>query len=118
VYGSVDILGIRTSLHSDLSNISCSQDLNERVVEEELWAMPLDVPQLSLSMAMSEQLPQHQLSKLGDIDFGTSWDLINWAKSPSSLFSPVPLEFYPRVRYNLDALPFKQFMKDLEASGG
>jgi hypothetical protein len=118
VYDSVDIIGMETLLHSNLSHISGPQDLNESVVEEEPWPIPLEVPQLSPSMVMSEQLPQHELPKFGDIDFGPSWDLINWTKSPSPLFSPVPLEFYPRVRYNLDALPFKQFMKDLEASGG
>jgi hypothetical protein len=117
VYDSVDILGMATLLHSDLSHISGPQDLNERLVGEEPWSIPCDVPQLSPPMVRSEQLPQHELPKFGDIDFGPSWELINWAKSPSPLFSPVPLEFYTRVSYNLDALPFKQFMKDLEASG-
>ena len=117
-HDNVDILGIGTQLHSDLSHFSSPQDINERIVGEESWPMPLDVPQLSPSMIMSEQLPQHELTKFGDIDCGPSWDLINWAKSPSPLFSPVPIEFYTRVSYNLDALPFKQFMNDLEASGG
>jgi hypothetical protein len=118
LYDRADILGMGTSLHSDLSHISGPQDLNECVAGEEPWPIPLEVPQLSPSMVMSEQPPQHELPKFGDIDFGPSWDLINWTKSPSPLFSPAPLEFYPVVRYNLDALPFKEFMKDLEASGG
>jgi hypothetical protein len=117
VYDSVDILGMGTLLHPDLSHVFGPQDLNERVVAEEPWSMPCDVPQLSPPTVRSEQLPQHELPKFGDIDFGPSWELVNWAKSPSSLFSPVPLEFYTHVSYNLDALPFKQFMKDLEASG-
>jgi hypothetical protein len=107
VYDNVDIFGMGTPLHSDLSHISGPQDLNERVVGEEPWSMLLDDPQLSPSMAISQQLPQHELLDFVDIDFG----------SPGPLFSPVPPELYPRVRYNLDALPFKQFMKDLGAPG-
>jgi hypothetical protein len=69
-------------------------------------------------MVISQQLPQHELPDFFDIGFGLSWDLTNGAKSPSPLFSPVHPEFYTRVSYNLDALPFNQFMKDLEAPGG
>ena len=118
MYDNVDVFGIGTPLHSDLSHISGPQDLNERVVGEEPWPMPLDVPQLSPSLVISQQLPQHELPMFVDTDFGSpSWDLTNWPKSPSPLFSPVAPEFYTRVRYNLDALPFEQFMKDLGAPG-
>lgn len=119
VYDNVDVFGMGTPLHSDLSHISGPQDFNERVVGEETWPMPVDVPQLSPSMVISQQLLQHELHILGDIDyFGSPFrDSTNWAKSPSPLFSPGLPEFYTRLRYNLDALPFKQFMKDLEAPG-
>jgi len=80
--------------------------------------MHLDVPHLSPSMVISQQLPQHELPILAYSDFGSpSWNFTNWAKSPGSLLSPVHPEFYTRARYNLDALPFKQFMKDLGAPG-
>lgn len=118
VYNNVDIFGMGTSVHSDLSQISDHQDLNESVVGEEPWPMPLDVPQLSPSMVISQQLPQHEPPIFDDIDFGSpSYDLTNWAKSPNSLLSPVPPEFYTPVRCNMDALSLKQFMGDLGAPG-
>jgi hypothetical protein len=118
VYNNVDVFSIGTPLPSDLSHISGPQGLNERVVGEEPWPMLLDVPQLSPSMVISQQLPQHEPPMFVDIDFESpSWNLTNWAKSPSPLFSPVPPEFYTRVGDNLDALTFKQLMKDLGLLG-
>ena len=115
MYDIVDILGVGIPLNSDLSHIFGPQYLNDRVVREEPWPMPTDVPRLSPSMVISQQLPYNEVLNFVDCDFG---HLTNWTKSPSPLFSLIPPEFYTRACYNPDALPFKQFMKDLEAPGG
>jgi len=118
VYDMNDVSSIGTPLHSDPLYISGPQDLNEHVIGEELFLMPSDVPPLSSPMVTFQQFPQRELSMPYDIvsesPFG---DLINWPRSPSPLIPPIHLEFRTHGWCNLDALPFKKFMKDLRHPG-
>lgn len=115
-YDHFDVPGMGTQLQFDFSYTLGLQNLNEHVVGEE--PMTLDVPQLSPPMLIGQHFPQYEQSSIADLDFDF-FNSTNWTtRSPSPLFPPVYPEFYVQKTCNLDALPFKQFMKDLGASGG